>query len=233
MLGAWKLPTACAEAILPHLRGVVQDFGVPCAVVRDLGWAITEADADLGGRESDRAPPALAKSLTETQRAFRTFVRDFRHHRATPHLPSEERAMLDVVPSHLDRPAATLGGHVVAGPQPGMIRVVPRTSNLLEQFLHRLKHGERRRAGRKVLPTTSKPSRRVPLWRATSATPITSPWSVGALTISLRDSAPSPPRPAARPSQTRPPELTRAALPVGARRLVRRPAFRQRLLAAC
>ncbi len=43
--------------------------------------------------------------------------------------------MLDVVPSHLDRPAATLGGHVVAGPQPGMIRVVPRTSNLLEQFL--------------------------------------------------------------------------------------------------
>lgn len=33
----------------------------------------------------------------------------------------------------------------------GGIRIVARTNNLLEGFFHRMKHGERRRSGRKVL----------------------------------------------------------------------------------
>jgi hypothetical protein len=43
VLGAWKIPTERADAILPHLRAVVQRFGAPCAVMRDLGKAMIPA----------------------------------------------------------------------------------------------------------------------------------------------------------------------------------------------
>lgn len=52
-LGAWKIPTERADAILPRLRSVVARFGPPCAIMRDLGRAMTEAaqtlSAELGG----------------------------------------------------------------------------------------------------------------------------------------------------------------------------------------
>ena len=43
VLGAWKIPTEHAEAILPCLRQVVACFGPPVAVMRDLGRAMTSA----------------------------------------------------------------------------------------------------------------------------------------------------------------------------------------------
>ena len=46
-LGAWKIPTERADAILPRLRAVVERFGAPCAVMRDLGKAVIEAARDL------------------------------------------------------------------------------------------------------------------------------------------------------------------------------------------
>ncbi len=41
VLGAWKIPTEHSEVILPCLREIVHQFGVPCAAMRDLGRAIT------------------------------------------------------------------------------------------------------------------------------------------------------------------------------------------------
>lgn len=53
VLGAWKIPTEREDQILPHLRGICQIFGAPCAIVRDLGRAIIPAAAalvaELGG----------------------------------------------------------------------------------------------------------------------------------------------------------------------------------------
>lgn len=46
-LGAWKLPTERADAILPKLRAVAARFGAPCAVMRDLGKAVIEAARDF------------------------------------------------------------------------------------------------------------------------------------------------------------------------------------------
>ena len=43
VLGSWKIPTECTEAILPRLHEVVGQFGAPCAVMRDLGRAVTPA----------------------------------------------------------------------------------------------------------------------------------------------------------------------------------------------
>jgi hypothetical protein len=47
VLGAWRIPTERADAILPRLREVVGVFGPPCAIVRDLGRAMIPAAADL------------------------------------------------------------------------------------------------------------------------------------------------------------------------------------------
>ena len=47
VLGAWKIPTERADAILPRLREVVGVFGPPCAIVRDLGRAMIPAATDL------------------------------------------------------------------------------------------------------------------------------------------------------------------------------------------
>ncbi|MDI1290229.1 MAG: hypothetical protein PSX37_09825 [bacterium] len=47
VLGAWKIPTERADAILPRLRSVVNSFGAPVGVVRDLGPAVTGAVDNL------------------------------------------------------------------------------------------------------------------------------------------------------------------------------------------
>ena len=47
VLGAWKIPTERAEAILPRLEEVAAQFGPPSAIMRDLGRAVTEAASDL------------------------------------------------------------------------------------------------------------------------------------------------------------------------------------------
>lgn len=59
VLGAWKVPTERSEAIEPCLREVVSRFGVPCAVMRDLGRGITLAINTLT-RELNPSIPVLA-----------------------------------------------------------------------------------------------------------------------------------------------------------------------------
>jgi hypothetical protein len=59
VLGAWKVPTERADAILPCLREVVGQFGTPCAVMRDLGRGITLAINNLL-IEQDLNIPVLA-----------------------------------------------------------------------------------------------------------------------------------------------------------------------------
>lgn len=43
VLGSWKVPTERAEFILPAIQSVAKSFGAPCAIVRDLGRAVTDA----------------------------------------------------------------------------------------------------------------------------------------------------------------------------------------------
>ncbi len=55
VLGAWKLPTERADAILPCLHSIVDRFGPPIAVVRDLGRAVTDAVDALVAERSREA----------------------------------------------------------------------------------------------------------------------------------------------------------------------------------
>jgi hypothetical protein len=63
------------------------------------------------------------------------------------------RDAIDIVLSHLQKHGRFLWGHAIRLPQKagGGIRVVDRTNNAIETYFHALKHGERRRSGRKVL----------------------------------------------------------------------------------
>jgi hypothetical protein len=47
VLGSWKIPTERGDAVLPRLRAVAARFGVPCAIMRDLGKAVIEAARDF------------------------------------------------------------------------------------------------------------------------------------------------------------------------------------------
>lgn len=59
VLGSWKIPTERGDAVLPRLRAVAARFGVPCAIMRDLGRAVIEAAGDFVA-ELDRPIPVLS-----------------------------------------------------------------------------------------------------------------------------------------------------------------------------
>ncbi len=101
---------------------------------------------DSATEPTEETPAALQAMET----AFATFAARVRHRRAQRGLSRDERALLDVLLRHLDRHGATLWGHILHGSD-GATRIVARTNNLLEGLFHGLKHGERRRSGRKVL----------------------------------------------------------------------------------
>lgn len=60
VLGAWKIPTERADAMLPKLRDMEALFGAPVSIMRDLGKAVTEAARDFVG---ERAIPVLGCHL--------------------------------------------------------------------------------------------------------------------------------------------------------------------------
>lgn len=60
VLGAWKIPTERADAILPKLKIVESLFGTPCSLMRDLGRAVIDAAIEFIG---DRSIQNLACQL--------------------------------------------------------------------------------------------------------------------------------------------------------------------------
>ena len=98
VLGAWKIPTERADAILPRLREVVGLFGAPCAIVRDLGRAMIPAVNDLVAELG--LPIAilschahfLADVGEDLLKASHGVMRElFRHHKIRPALRSLAR----------------------------------------------------------------------------------------------------------------------------------------------
>jgi hypothetical protein len=59
VLDAWKAPTERAEFVLPGIRKAAETFGTPCAIMRDLGRAMTEA-ANEFVQTLDKPIPVLA-----------------------------------------------------------------------------------------------------------------------------------------------------------------------------
>ena len=112
-------------------------------------------------RVDGRTPPAgdvldperAAAELRDVQRDLTRFEVELRARRPSRGPAQDTRRAIDVVLVHLERHGENLFGHAVAQPPEvgGGIRLVDRTNNALESFFHALKHGERRRSGRKCL----------------------------------------------------------------------------------
>jgi len=94
-----------------------------------------------------------AAELRDIQKAIKSLARSLRRRRPQRGPAQDSREAIDLVLDHLDRHGDSLWGHVIHLPARvgGGTRVVARTNNLVEGLFHQMKHGERRRSGRKVL----------------------------------------------------------------------------------
>lgn len=75
------------------------------------------------------------------------------HRRSSRGRGKDIREAIDIVRSHIERHGQNLWGHAIPLPERagGGIRLVSRTNCLLENSFKYMKHGERRRSGRKIL----------------------------------------------------------------------------------
>jgi hypothetical protein len=102
------------------------------------------------------APADAEQQLAEIrdiQKAVEALEISLRQRRPERGPAQDLREAIDLILNHLERHGPSLWGHVIALPETvgGGIRLVERTNVLLESFFHEIKHGERRRSGRKVL----------------------------------------------------------------------------------
>jgi len=99
-------------------------------------------------------PPDLAaEELRDIEVALGELKRSLQERRPERGPAKDMRDAIDLVLDHLERHGPSLFGHLVAlsESQGGGFRIVERTNVILESFFHRMKHGERRRSGRKTL----------------------------------------------------------------------------------
>ena len=91
--------------------------------------------------------------LNDIRAAVRRLASSLRRRRPKRGPAEDRRAAIDIVLTHLKKHGSFLWGHAIRLPKRvgGGMRLVDRTNNLLESWFHALKHGERRRSGRKIL----------------------------------------------------------------------------------
>lgn len=110
-------------------------------------------------RLTPKDPKAAAKSepglatLQDIQHAVTVLEASLRTRRPARGPAADVRQAIDTILSHLDRHGPHLWGHAITIPAPGgpAVRLVDRTNDCLESYFHGMKHGERRRSGRKIL----------------------------------------------------------------------------------
>jgi hypothetical protein len=143
---------------------------VPFAqVARTLRWRASLFDElrdalRLAPKTTGRNPPTRAPAKTippeqaqaalrDIRKAVETFAADLRQRRPARGPAQDQRQAIDVILKHIQDHGPTLWGHVITLPEKagGGIRIVDRTNCRLESLNGDIKHGERRRSGRKKL----------------------------------------------------------------------------------
>lgn len=119
----------------------------------ELRAALRLSPKPSGDEERGLSAEEAARELSDIRKAICTLKRSLRKRRPARGPAEDTREAIDLVLEHLERYKKSLWGHVIHLPERvgGGIRVVDRTNNLPEGKFHQLKHGERRRSGRKVL----------------------------------------------------------------------------------
>jgi len=103
--------------------------------------------------ECSSAPQDAPANLQAIRVTFDQWVEQLREQRPQRGPAGDIRQAIDLILDHVDRHGATLWGHAIERPAQagGGVRLVDRTNNCQENLFHTVKHGERRRSGRKVL----------------------------------------------------------------------------------
>jgi hypothetical protein len=98
-------------------------------------------------------PEETREELNDIRTNLDRWVADLRQRRPERGPAKDTREAIDLILDHIDRHGSSLWGHVISLPKKagGGIRLVDRTNNIQENFFHEMKHGERRRSGRKIL----------------------------------------------------------------------------------
>jgi hypothetical protein len=102
VLGAWKIPTERADAILPKLQGIEARFGAPRAIMRDLGRAVGEAAKDLVGERDIKILECHMHFLKDIGKDLLAPSHDklrelFRQHKVRANLASHARKLGRVI----------------------------------------------------------------------------------------------------------------------------------------
>lgn len=100
-----------------------------------------------------RGDPKALDALQDIQQSVDKLAASLRVRRPQRGPAQDTRQAIDIVLDHLERHGPSLWGHAITQPAiaGGGSRLVERSNLPLESFFHRLKHGERRRSGRKTL----------------------------------------------------------------------------------
>ena len=104
--------------------------------------------------KSQQADAARAVAdLRDVRSAVHSLTQSLRQRRSGSRTGKDLRAAIDIILTHIQSHGGYLWGHAIRLPKKsgGGLRLVDRTNNILESYFRTLKHGERRRSGRKIL----------------------------------------------------------------------------------
>jgi hypothetical protein len=106
--------------------------------------------------EAGKSPQQAAIRLNDICSAVKILTASLRQERPERGPTKDTRQAIDLILAHLDRHGPNLWGHAIALSSPAagglhLVRLVERTNDDLEALFHTIKHGERRRSGRKIL----------------------------------------------------------------------------------
>jgi len=147
------------DRILSPIDRDVSTLGHVAKTLSERARIFTELRATLRLTEEKLSGPE-ANGAGQTQQALRDIHQavdkladSLRQRRPERGPAKDQRQAIDIVLAHLERHGKFLWGHAVPIPDQlgGGVRLVDRTNNILEGFFHTMKHGERRRSGRKNL----------------------------------------------------------------------------------
>jgi hypothetical protein len=140
---------------VPPFAQVAQNLDKRANIFAELRTALRLAPKS-SGRSAGAAAPAdalqTANEFEDIRAAVAKLSARLKKRRPERGPAKDTRQAIDIVLTHLDRHGQFLWGHAIAtNEETGRVRLVDRTNNVLEAFFHGMKHGERRRSGRKIL----------------------------------------------------------------------------------
>ena len=144
-------PAACGHTLAQAAKTLVRR----AALFDELRSVLRLQPKPVVGIASSAAkdPNKAAAELQDIRQAVEDLTRSLRERRPKRGPAQDTRQAIDLILQHLEVHGDHLWGHDIKMPAKlgGGIRLVARTNNILEGFFHGIKHGERRRSGRKVL----------------------------------------------------------------------------------